>query len=613
MKASPTLVPPTQAGRSNPVPRGRNLHYSMRAPDKAFLSARTAAVSWARGTGERRVPAARSFVAEAVSAYSSLLAQRGGLSVELSPRPAELEFDSLDGLAVELAAEVGLATANLDSLAASYWLSTVYTAMLPDSMRSRFGIHYTPPALTSRLLDMASGAGADWRTWSVLDPACGGGAFVGPVASRMARSLLDKEPSEIIASIAGRLRGFEVDSFAAWLSQVFLEISLDGICAAAGTRLPRLVHVCDSLEREPDFGAFDLVVGNPPYGRIGLSAELRERYRHSLYGHANLYGVFTDLALRWTKLGGLVAYVTPTSFLAGQYFKALRALLASSAPPVTVDLIETRQGVFEGVLQETMLSVYRRGGSPSKAEVNRISVSAHGLAEVSPVGPFELPTKPSAPWLIPRRPAQARLIDQLARLPSRLADWGYKVSTGPLVWNRHKSQLRRFPEPGCAPIVWAEAIAGPGRFVFRADKRNHEPYFKLLDGDDWLRITEPCVLLQRTTAKEQKRRLIAATLPAELIEEFGSVVIENHVNMVRPLNGEPQVSPGVIAALMNSEIVDSAFRCISGSVAVSAFELEALPLPSLSSTGELHSLVARGLGVTKIERCIRRLYLGEDA
>ena len=42
---------------------------------------------------------------------------------------------------------------------------------------------------------------------------------------------------------------------------------------------------------------------------------MRRRYRRSLYGHANQYGVFTDLALRWTVPGGVIAYVTPTSFL----------------------------------------------------------------------------------------------------------------------------------------------------------------------------------------------------------------------------------------------------------------------------------------------------------
>lgn len=94
----------------------------------------------------------------------------------------------------------------------------------------------------------------------------------------------------------------------------------------------------------------------------------------------------------------MIAYATPTSLLPGQYFKAQRELLASEAPPVTLDVVEPRHGVFEGVLQETMLSVYRRGGEPTSAEVNRITVSSDSKARVFPVGPFQLPAHPSAPW-----------------------------------------------------------------------------------------------------------------------------------------------------------------------------------------------------------------------
>jgi adenine-specific DNA-methyltransferase len=160
--------------------------------------------------------------------------------------------------------------------------------------------------------------------------------------------------------------------------------------------------------------------------------------------------------------------------------------------------------------------------------------------------------------------------------------------------------------------VWAEAVTGQGQFVFRAEKRNHEPFFKMEAGDDWLRVDSPCVLLQRTTAKEQSRRLIAAPLPQDLIAEYGGVVVENHLNMIRPLNGEPLVSPCAVSAVLNSEIADLAFRCISGSVAVSAFELEALPLPSPLEMRSIEALLARGAKPEAVERRLRALYLAED-
>ncbi|MFH7191489.1 methylase, partial [Klebsiella pneumoniae] len=86
---------------------------------------------------------------------------------------------------------------------------------------------------------------------------------------------------------------------------------------------------------------------------------------------------------------------------------------------------------------------------------------------------------------------------------------------------------------------WAEAVTSDGRFVFRAEKKNHQPYFRALAPDGWLQVRTPCVLVQRTTAKEQSRRLIAAELPAAFIQQHKAVVVENHLNMIRPLAGKP--------------------------------------------------------------------------
>jgi adenine-specific DNA-methyltransferase len=191
----------------------------------------------------------------------------------------------------------------------------------------------------------------------------------------------------------------------------------------------------------------------------------------------------------------------------------------------------------------------------------------------------------------------------------RLRDYGYEVSTGPLVWNRHKKQLSSRPGKGTLPLIWAECITANGSFVFRADKKNHEPYFGPLDGDDWLITRKPCVLLQRTTAKEQSRRLIAAELPRKFLSEHGAVVIENHLNMIRPINDAPAVSPKVLSTFLNTEVVDKAFRCLSGSVAVSAYELEALPLPPPEALAPLAELIESAADRATIEEMCSRLFL----
>lgn len=554
----------------------------------------------------RRQAAAWSFIAEAVAAYVEASGSAQRSPPHVSPVGVALTY-TLDAAAGELARTLGRSAAALPMELACFQLSACYTAMLPQAVRSHWGAYYTPPALTSRLLAMAEEAGVRWRTARVLDPACGGGAFLLPVAIKMREQLPKLTAGKLLDHFASHLQGLEIDPFAAWLTRAWLEIAFADELAVTGRQFPSVVRVGDSLVQTIESKGFDLVVGNPPYGRVSLAPALRSQYQRSLYGHANLYGLFTDLALRWAKPTGIIAYVTPTSFFAGEYFKALRALLAKEAPPIAVDFIDARKGVFEDVLQEAMLATYQRGGKTTRTAVHYLTIEQSGEAKISAAGVFSLPVEGSDPWLAPRQPEQQPLVSNLSKMPTRLSDWGYKISTGPLVWNRFKPQFRDRQTKSTLPVIWAEAITSDGRFIFRAEKRNHQPYFKPKAGDGWLQVKAPCVLLQRTTAKEQPRRLIAAELPADFIRRHGGVIVENHLNMVKAV-GAPKVSAATVAAVLNSTVVDAAFRCISGSVAVSAFELEALPLPSVQAMHDIERLVSQGATTAAIDDALRALY-----
>ena len=591
---------------------------SGRAADGRLESARSAiagSVASARAVAssvdaEDRLGLARTVVSRAVATYWKAGSDDEGRRWPLR-MPTDLELLTCPREADELSDHIGRAAAALDPIEAGYRTGAIYTAMMPARVRSAVGAYYTPPALCERLLDMATEAGTDWATARVLDPACGGGAFLAPVARRMAASLEGWPAEATLREIERRLTGFEVDPFAAWMSQVFLEATLAELCRRAGRRLRSLVRVCDSLEQTVGEG-YDLVVGNPPYGRVRLPKRLRQKFAGGLFGHANLYGVFTDQAVRLARTGGLVAYVTPTSFLAGQYFKALRGLLAREAPPVSIGFVGERKGVFADVLQETLLSVYRRDGDPVVGTVDLVSTTKHGSIATNRACSFVLPEDPCEPWLVPRTEKQAALLRHIGTGGTRLADLGYTVSTGPLVWNRHKDSLRDRHQEGCYPLLWAESVRPDGGFEFRAAKRNHKPYFRPKDSERWVVTDFPCVLLQRTTAKEQCRRLIAAELPASFVKSHGAVVVENHLNMIKPRNGEPKVAAAAVAAVLNSDLVDQLFRCINGSVAVSAYELEALPLPPVEAMGEIERLVESGAGNAALERALARAYGCED-
>lgn len=529
--------------------------------------------------------------------------------------PETVELIALPADAAAAGTRLGAAMAKIEPRLAAYLIGTVYTTALPEAYRAARGIFYTPPELVERLLVMAEEAGVEWSTCRVLDPACGGGAFLVPIARRMIAALKGTDPAFILQQLGTRLRGFDVDPFGAWLAQAMLEVALQDLAREAGRAVPQMIETRDSLDLQPaDDGIYDLVIGNPPYGRVSPPPERRAVFKRSVYGHANLYGLFTDAALRWAKEGGVIGYVTPTSMLSGLYYKALRGLLAAEAPPHAVNFVSERDGVFADVLQETMLATYRRHGKARAGKVGFIEIGADGEVSFRKADGFSLPERPEAPWLLPRSPDQAALARRLRAMPHRLSDYGYGVSTGPLVWNRFKGQFRSQGGGRGFPVIWAESVTSDGRFVWRSEKRNHAPWFAAKQPkDDWLIVTQPCVLLQRTTAKEQPRRLIAAELPASFIRKHKGVTVENHLNMVRAIIAKSRVPAAVIAALLNSATVDAAFRCINGSVAVSAFELEELPLPSPAVIRRVAKLVAAAAEADTIEAVIAGAYERADA
>jgi len=549
-----------------------------------------------------RLDFARTFCAEVVRRYWSRLPSPPHRNL----RAVQPTRDRLKAYQLDLAVALGDLAAKKNADEASYGIGRVYAMMLPDDFRSQNGVYYTPPTVVTRLLDAVTEAGMDWNTGTILDPACGGGAFVGPALRRIIPGIRKSARRFILSQLRRRVRGLELDPFSAWMSTVFVDVTLHEELEIAADDDLCVIEVADSLQHIHADG-YDLIIGNPPYGKVKLEASARQKFSRSLYGHANLYGLFLDLAVRVTKQNGLIAYVTPTGFLCGEYFKKLRSLLMAEAPPLGIEFISERAGVFDDVLQETLLAVFRRGGGERHPHIRFVEVQGSCI-NVADAGAVGLPAAGEQPWVVARSPSAVSLAARMRAMPTRLADWGYGVSTGPLVWNRYKERLKDRPLKGTIPLIWAEAVSADGKFSFRAARRNHAPYFAVEPGDDALLVRRPCVLLQRTTSKEQARRLVAAELPATFLGEHGAITVENHLNMIVPIVETPPVSTSVLAAFLNSNVADRAFRCISGTVAVSAYEMESMPLPPAWAMKSVAEVLDAPHGRDDIDRACARLY-----
>lgn len=584
-------------------------------PSKTLSSGRIMAKAWAKQIEEdKRLIAVQSFMHNVMSSYWRSVQASLSEPFLLQAHFQNISFIELDESIEAVANVIGKTAAELDVISASYELGNLYTGILPEKLRSENGVFYTPPVLTKRLLDLVENAGIDWATAKVADPACGGGAFLAPVAQQIVEKIGYLSAEEQLQHIENHLRGYEIDPFSGWLTQVFLQVALKDVMRAAGRNIKALVTICDTLEHYKGHqNKYDLVIGNPPYGKVKLTDDMRKEYGASLYGHPNLYGLFTHLAINLVKPGGIVGYLTPTSFLSGEYFKNLRLFIRQKTTPLAVDFVAVRKGVFEDVLQETMLAAYRKKQDASLSgadvvQVNEIQTLTNGKLKVGSIGNYKLSADLSAPWILPRHISQAKIVGSMSGMTEGLNSWGYKISTGQLVWNRHKDQLSDKRSKLCYPIIWAEAVSREGSFQFKAEKKNHKSWFKFKEGNNFLLTKTSCILLQRTTSKEQEKRLITTVLPDQILQEHGSVIIENHLNMIIPVVPSPAVDLRILSVFLNSKAVNDAFRTISGSVAVSAYELESLPLPPIADLKRLNKLINENAAPVLIEKECLKLY-----
>jgi adenine-specific DNA-methyltransferase len=456
-------------------------------------------------------------------------------------------------------------------------IGKAYVAALSREVRARHGRHYTPPDLARHLWTMTrrtlgSSARATSLPGLVRDRACGAGALLLPALREHLRATTGHDPHSVLSHLPDLLEGVDSDPYAVWLANVLMASELLPVLARvpASRRKPfsPLARHGDGLRLNRRLARVELL--NPPYGRVRLSPEERMRWGHVLYGHANLYALFIAAGIDELDDRGVLAALVPTSFTSGLYFSRLRETLSAQAPLRTAAFVAERDGVFADVLQETCLAVFTRR-RPTFTAVASVNGHMQDVARVRvPRG--------AGPWLLPRRIADVEAAVVAAGHPLRLADLGYACSTGPLVWNRREEDLGPEPGPKTAPVLWAADI--DGGWVHRADSRRAMRYLRLREGDELtLLLRQPAVVVQRTTAPEQYRRLVVADLTAETIMDWGgTVVVENHVNVLRP-NDDPLMTPATLAAVLATSALDRVVRSLLGSVAVSAYELESLPFP----------------------------------
>ncbi|WP_203461830.1 HsdM family class I SAM-dependent methyltransferase [Enterobacter cloacae] len=477
-------------------------------------------------------------------------------------------------------------------LESTYWLSSAYAQLLEKEHRKRLAMFFTPPTLTRRLIEDLSANGVDFADNSFCDPACGGGAFLAPIAIRMKEELLRKgaTPHQIIDHISSKLLGFDKNNILCELSRHFLLMALYEEVVSTGIQPNFQIYHGDSLLKGVAFsGKVDVVVCNPPFRKMSKieTKEYMDDFSDVIEAQPNLYSLFFALCVKLLKKKGVCALITPTSFLSGQYFSKLRRFLLTQTKVLSIGIVSDRLGIFIDVSQETTLTIAcRERARYTSSNETRVSVVSRdgnyidiGMCALSDSG---------AAWPIPRIESDVALLKKASKSLVTLADYGYAVRIGAFVWNRDTRTTYASADSASkehcgaiVPLLWSSDITQDGRLLFTGEQKtnNEHCFVNMVKKDHPSIVRKPCVILQRVTSNSQLRRLIAAAVPNTIFDSYGGFVGENHTVIIEQMVDDPALKPNQLAELLGTSTVDRYFRCISGATNVSIFELNQLHLP----------------------------------
>ncbi|MCP4702308.1 MAG: SAM-dependent methyltransferase [Gammaproteobacteria bacterium] len=418
----------------------------------------------------------------------------------------------------------------------------------------------------------------------MLDAGAGMGALTAALVERFCRHA--EKPAHIAVT------AYELDkAFLKPLDEVLKAASCEeaGIGFSAGIRHADFIEAGAELLRQDLFASkkiqnrYTHAILNPPYRKIRANSRHRRLLRACGVETSNLYTGFLALTVKLLEPGGELVAIVPRSFCNGPYFKPFRSLFLAEMAFRHIHVFESRSEAFKDdeVLQENIIFHAVKGGCPKQVIIS----ASHG-------GDFEDMTMRTVDYAQVVKPCDADLFihiaanaldqgvaDRISLFSHSLDDLGIKVSTGPVVDFRLKAYLRQDPEAGAVPLIY------PGHFqdnfIVWPKTGSRKPN-AIVKGDDvakWLMPNGWYTLVRRFSAKEEKRRIVAAVYdPSAAPGEW--VGFENHLNIFHC--GGKGLSADLakgLALYLNCALLDAYFRHFSGHTQVNATDLRMLKYP----------------------------------
>src|SRR3989338_2639648 len=495
-----------------------------------------------------------------------------------------------------------------------------YASKKSPEFKKKYGQYITPNSVANFMAQLFDFTKSDI---AILDPGAGTGILACAVLENIAN--LDNPPKNI------KLVTYEIDTqiipylkqaleySKQWLKKKNINLSYqikteDFILANANSFISTdtLFSLGDSPEK------FDYIVSNPPYFKLSKSDPRAKTASKIVYGQPNIYAIFMMVSALLLNDNGELVFITPRSYAAGPYFKAFREYFFTVVQPTYIHLFGSRKDAFdkEVILQENIILKSVKDHTFEKPHAKVTISFSQGIKDLENTVKKSVPLQDIIDFesknkvlRIPVTDKEDQIVELVHSWNKNLHSLGLNISTGPVVAFRATEYITNQGQSNghdYAPLLWMQNVKAMSiNWPANCNKKQF-----IEDSQRTRRLLVPnknYVVLRRFSAKEEDKRLVAAPYLSDLVKTE-TIGLENHLNYIYKPNGNLSLEETVgLAALLNSDILDTYFRTSNGNTQVSATELKDMPLPSLKTIIQIgKSIIKNNIENGQIDDLVQR-------